>query len=101
MDLSFDNKEKIGGGEAVKGRAKELRGNIGVAVRSKSFALDPRQHPRYPSPRKTNAFVKVKSFTMLYGCDNINVVGINFVARVDCVIIGLGNVISYIVMAVI
>lgn len=24
-----------------------------VAVKSKSFALDPRQHPRYPPPRKT------------------------------------------------
>ena len=53
LDLSFDNKEKIGDGEAVKGRAKDLRGNNGVAVKSKSFALDPRQHPRYPHPRKT------------------------------------------------
>ena len=72
-----------------------------VAVKSKSFALDPRQHPRYHPPRKTNVFVKVKSFTILYGCDNINVIGINFVARVDCVLIGLGNVMSCIVMAVI
>lgn len=37
LDLSFDNKQKIGGGEAVKVRAKDLRGNIGRCSQKQIF----------------------------------------------------------------
>lgn len=54
-------------------------GISGGAVKSKSFALDPRQHPRYPPPRKTKSIFDIvyRKFVMSYNVSENKLIGGN------------------------